>query len=291
MSSWWGQAKEEKEQHCPFYSPASSNSSIIITNATGRDDIETAREQSSIFSNRHHPYNKQRDSSHDRKHGIAASKTGLIPHLADGWHASFVFKRYRHRKEAVSDNKNNDGYNIYDKLKQARSEDNNDHGENVTYLGNRQVGINSIKKKSYKRPWIITIAVICLGIFGRWLVPFIILLKLQSIPPITPQDALWRQTILPRSAAAGSQYKYQYNTEIDDAVDLVISHCDHSIDWIHHWIGDTSIIHNITIFSKCNNTVEGAPKNANIIRLENVGRCDHSYAHYSKCNNLFHHIS
>ena len=53
-----------------------------------------------------------------------------------------------------------------------------------------------------------------------------------------------------------------------DAVDLVISHCDHSIDWIHHWIGDTSIIHNITIFSKCNNTVEGAPKNANIIRLE-----------------------
>ena len=78
MSSWWGQAKEEKEQHCPFYSPASSNSSIIITNATGRDDIETAREQSSIFSNRHHPYNKQRVSSHDRKYGIAASKTGLI---------------------------------------------------------------------------------------------------------------------------------------------------------------------------------------------------------------------
>ncbi|OLQ04651.1 hypothetical protein AK812_SmicGene12253 [Symbiodinium microadriaticum] len=36
----------------------------------------------------------------------------------------------------------------------------------------------------------------------------------------------------------------------------------------------------MTVFSKCNYPVEGAPATAQIVRMENIGRCDHTYAHW-----------
>lgn len=62
-------------------------------------------------------------------------------------------------------------------------------------------------------------------------------------------------------------------------IDLVISHCDSPLDWIFHWASGVSF-QSITVFSKCNKPVHGAPTMAKIIRLDNVGRCDHTYAHY-----------
>ena len=67
---------------------------------------------------------------------------------------------------------------------------------------------------------------------------------------------------------------------------LVISHCDKPLDWIYEKFirtrSDQSKISSITVYSKCGNPVEGAPdhNNLKIVRLPNVGRCDHSYAHW-----------
>ena len=62
-------------------------------------------------------------------------------------------------------------------------------------------------------------------------------------------------------------------------IDLVVSHCDLPIDWIFEWASPIKF-RNISIFSKCGKPVVGAPENAMIVRLENVGRCDHTYAHF-----------
>jgi hypothetical protein len=70
-------------------------------------------------------------------------------------------------------------------------------------------------------------------------------------------------------------------------IHLVISHCDHSVDWIFEdylktqW--EEGRVEAITILSKCGKPVEGAPKHNNlkiVTNLPNVGRCDHSYAHW-----------
>ncbi|KAL3941873.1 MAG: hypothetical protein SGBAC_003843 [Bacillariaceae sp.] len=77
----------------------------------------------------------------------------------------------------------------------------------------------------------------------------------------------------------------------DFTIDLVISHCNLPVDWIFTSFASPeedddiaydplSIFRNVTIISKCNLPVVGAPPSATIIRLPNVGRCDHSYAHY-----------
>ncbi|CAJ1970207.1 unnamed protein product [Cylindrotheca closterium] len=87
----------------------------------------------------------------------------------------------------------------------------------------------------------------------------------------------------------------------DFTIDLVISHCNLPVDWIFTSFASPeedaynddigydplSIFRNVTIISKCNLPVEGAPPSATIIRLPNVGRCDHSYAHYL-ANYYFH---
>jgi len=82
--------------------------------------------------------------------------------------------------------------------------------------------------------------------------------------------ALWRGTHL--------EEKFP---ELDTAekLDLVVSHCDLPIGWIFEWAAPLKF-RNISIFSKCGKPVIGAPENAKIIRLENVGRCDHTYAHF-----------
>ena len=60
---------------------------------------------------------------------------------------------------------------------------------------------------------------------------------------------------------------------------LVVSHCKQDLFWLANL---TSIfqIHDIVIYSKCGYPVIGAPPNALVSLLPNVGRCDHTYAHY-----------
>eukprot|EP00751_Fragilariopsis_kerguelensis_P003707 CAMPEP_0170818574 /NCGR_PEP_ID=MMETSP0733-20121128/40839_1 /TAXON_ID=186038 /ORGANISM="Fragilariopsis kerguelensis, Strain L26-C5" /LENGTH=126 /DNA_ID=CAMNT_0011178757 /DNA_START=235 /DNA_END=612 /DNA_ORIENTATION=- len=62
-------------------------------------------------------------------------------------------------------------------------------------------------------------------------------------------------------------------------INLVVSHCDESIDWIFEWANPLEF-NDVIIFSKCNKQVKGQPPNSRVIRLDNVGRCDHTYAHY-----------
>jgi len=65
-------------------------------------------------------------------------------------------------------------------------------------------------------------------------------------------------------------------------VSLVISHCDKPLDWIagNFTKGYESLIDKVWVFTKCGNDVIGAPPGSEIITLPNVGRCDHTYAHW-----------
>ncbi len=66
-------------------------------------------------------------------------------------------------------------------------------------------------------------------------------------------------------------------------VSLVISHCDNPLDWVEGFIaGYESVIDNLWVFSKCNQNVTGAPQGSQIIKLPNIGRCDHTYAYWLK---------
>ena len=64
-----------------------------------------------------------------------------------------------------------------------------------------------------------------------------------------------------------------------DRISIVVSHCLQSLDWIPDFTKGF-VIYNITIISKCNATVVGAPPHATVLRWPNVGRCDHSYAQW-----------
>ncbi|CAE7858176.1 Protein trichome birefringence-like 8 [Symbiodinium microadriaticum] len=59
---------------------------------------------------------------------------------------------------------------------------------------------------------------------------------------------------------------------------VVISHCDKPLAWIFKYV--TRNVSNVTVVSKCNRPVEGAPPQARIVRSRNVGRCDHTYAQW-----------
>ena len=72
---------------------------------------------------------------------------------------------------------------------------------------------------------------------------------------------------------------------------IVISHCENPVDWITKYIGENKFdVTEITIISKCGKKVDGVDslkKLGGIIkiqRLSNVGRCDHSYAHWIHTN-------
>jgi len=66
---------------------------------------------------------------------------------------------------------------------------------------------------------------------------------------------------------------------------IVISHCDHELDWTFDFFKSgiqtlTLDTIKIWVFSKCGVDVHGPPLGAEIINLPNVGRCDHTYAHW-----------
>mmetsp|Transcript_27984 Transcript_27984/g.39349 ORF Transcript_27984/g.39349 Transcript_27984/m.39349 type:complete len:384 (+) Transcript_27984:204-1355(+) len=64
-----------------------------------------------------------------------------------------------------------------------------------------------------------------------------------------------------------------------DKISIVVAHCNRDLSWLSNFTHGVHI-HSTTIISKCQAEVEGAPQNSTIIRLENAGRCDHSYAYY-----------
>eukprot|EP00930_Biecheleria_cincta_P040026 TRINITY_DN27460_c0_g1_i1.p1 TRINITY_DN27460_c0_g1~~TRINITY_DN27460_c0_g1_i1.p1 ORF type:complete len:324 (-),score=54.44 TRINITY_DN27460_c0_g1_i1:159-1094(-) len=67
-------------------------------------------------------------------------------------------------------------------------------------------------------------------------------------------------------------------------VDIVVSHCNHDLSWLKREIAQLSNagmpVKKITVFSKCGAQVTGAPDGATVTALPNVGRCDHTMAHY-----------
>lgn len=65
----------------------------------------------------------------------------------------------------------------------------------------------------------------------------------------------------------------------DKKIHVVVSHCKRDLHWMANFTQgyELSSVH---VVSKCGEPVEGAPDGATIEELPNVGRCDHSYAHY-----------
>lgn len=64
-------------------------------------------------------------------------------------------------------------------------------------------------------------------------------------------------------------------------IHIVVSHCKASLNWMPSYLGDLSKnVASIHILSKCGQGVEGAPENAEIQVLPNVGRNDHAFAYY-----------
>jgi hypothetical protein len=73
-------------------------------------------------------------------------------------------------------------------------------------------------------------------------------------------------------------------------VSLVISHCDHPLSWVQNITkGYENIISKVWVFTKCGQEIIDAPQNAEIIVLPNVGRCDHTYAHWMSGSYLNNH--
>ncbi len=73
-------------------------------------------------------------------------------------------------------------------------------------------------------------------------------------------------------------------------ISIVISHCEENLDWIAGYIGgdDEYSIHitDVTIYSKCGKDIEGIQilteltTKVTVVKLPNVGRCDHTYAYW-----------
>jgi hypothetical protein len=59
-----------------------------------------------------------------------------------------------------------------------------------------------------------------------------------------------------------------------------VSHCINDLDWLTSFVQDIKGTVNVTVISKCDAPVNGVPEYTEIIRLPNVGRCDHSYAYW-----------
>lgn len=104
------------------------------------------------------------------------------------------------------------------------------------------------------KPWIFTLACFCLGFNCCLLVGF--------------------DGVEPRQASATPETTGTAPSHLD----VVVAHCDRPIGWIREFV--TWPISTMTVFSKCNYPVEGAPATAQIVRMENIGRCDHTYAHW-----------
>ncbi len=72
-------------------------------------------------------------------------------------------------------------------------------------------------------------------------------------------------------------------------IEIVVSHCEEHVDWIAKYVGEEFNVKQITIISKCGKSVRGLEQlskfaHTQVVRLKNLGRCDHSYAYWIKNN-------
>lgn len=72
-------------------------------------------------------------------------------------------------------------------------------------------------------------------------------------------------------------------------ISIVISHCESHVHWIPRWAGLNFKIRDITVYSKCGQEVKGLARlmmlaPTKVIKFDNVGRCDHTYAYWIKEN-------
>eukprot|EP00980_Cylindrotheca_fusiformis_P030878 scaffold25562_cov132-Cylindrotheca_fusiformis.AAC.2 len=70
-----------------------------------------------------------------------------------------------------------------------------------------------------------------------------------------------------------------YNSIHEIPVHVVVSYCNGDLDYITSMTEGFNIA-SIHVISKCGFDVKGLPSTATVEVLPNVGRCDHSYAHY-----------
>ena len=70
-------------------------------------------------------------------------------------------------------------------------------------------------------------------------------------------------------------------------ITIVVAHCKQSLDWLSITLDELHnshphyLIRDVIIYSKCGKAVEGYySKSTTVIRLPNVGRCDHTYLHF-----------
>ena len=76
----------------------------------------------------------------------------------------------------------------------------------------------------------------------------------------------------------GYQHAEDEDTLSNDLhIHIVVSHCKSSLNWLQNYTGGF-VVSSIHIITKCGHHVEGAPDSAIILKLPNVGRCDHTYA-------------
>lgn len=152
----------------------------------------------------------------------------------------------------------------------------NENGLKKKYVSKRSVTPRTVLRR--KRSRLIPLASTCLLLvvtyFSFRQKSFVMLCRLVTryleTRRTSEEIALWRGTHLKENFP---------KLDTTAKIDLVVSHCDLSIDWIFKWAAPLEF-RNISIFSKCGKPVVGAPENAKIIRLENVGRCDHTYAYF-----------
>lgn len=67
--------------------------------------------------------------------------------------------------------------------------------------------------------------------------------------------------------------------ESDKEIHIVLSHCKSDISWLSTFTQGYKIS-SMHVITKCGRAVKGAPADAVIIELPNIGRCDHTYAYY-----------
>ena len=65
----------------------------------------------------------------------------------------------------------------------------------------------------------------------------------------------------------------------DSGTHLVVAHCKHDLGWINTWSGGF-VFKSVTIYTKCGYPVTGAPFNAEIITLPNLGREGYAWLYH-----------
>ena len=95
-----------------------------------------------------------------------------------------------------------------------------------------------------------------------------------------PEDSLcgglWKGVSYPADASSTHGNPLQSSRRVH----IVVSHCKADLHWMSNFTNGFFNVASIHIITKCGQEVVGAPGMASIEKMQNVGRCDHSYARY-----------